>query len=162
MTNGNTLSVFERLARTDTYASKRLKEKRKILKDSGRPFHNNIEIEPNSSPPNVSTLSAVPSTDNSSNGGGRRRSNGSKSTIPRASAVPSSKSFSSNRSSATSRSDRSVFDRLASTGTKSSLRKHKKSSTYDETKDNCFQGHDMLRGNGKGIGLLKLGPKVWY
>jgi hypothetical protein len=136
MGKGTNQSVFDRLSATDTYASRRLKEKKLTVKDSGRPLYNiQINNEVPEIPPLNSTLS--------SGSGTSKRSAFSNST---ASSGRSSRNFSSSRSFSSQASSRSsVFDRLASQGTKSSMRKHKKSDTYDSKKDKQFQAEHYLR-----------------
>ncbi len=147
MGKGTNQSVFDRLSGTDTYASRRLKERKVTTKDGGRPLYN-IEINDevnaeDSTPPLHSTLSndskrSAFSYSTASSG----RSYRSTSSRSARGGISSSRSFSSQTSSG-SRS--SVFDRLANQGTKSSLRKHKKSELYDNTKDKKFQAEDYLR-----------------
>lgn len=110
MSKNTSESFFERMSRTETYASRKMKERRHKVKQDGRPLFN-LEVEAEPSPTN-STVT---------------RSSANSSTIGR--------TFSSDASvkSNYSRSSRggNVFERLASTGTKSSIRKSKVSEEYD-------------------------------
>ena len=102
-----------------------------MKKDSGRPL-SNIEA------PKVDSAITTAHSSDSNGSGVSKRSNFSKSTVSTAnsaSLLASKRSYTSYQSSAsaTSTTRGSVFNRLASTGTKPSLRKHMKSSTYDNT-----------------------------
>ena len=54
----------------------------------------------------------------------------------------------------------SVFDRLASTGTTSSLRKHRKSDTYDDTKYKSCVEEDLLRDFGSSTRISLKGRSI--
>ncbi len=139
-------NFYNRLSRTETYASKRLKQKKEKPKDTdkGRPLYN-IEIEP------YDSLNGHDNGHDKAVGGIQHvRSSSTFNTV--STSLSSSSSFSSSSSSSSTRKRfsqsrsrcngsgsttgsgvarrQSVFDRLANTGTKSSLRKHKKSATY--------------------------------
>lgn len=138
-------SLFDRLAKTDTYASRRLKEKRFIQSDDnaaiGRPLYR-IDVSDSKkstgSPRGVTDI--TPASSFSSRSTASTYSTRSRSSIP---ASPMKKTSSRPRSAASSVGSpasasggrQSVFDRLANTGTKSSLRKHKKSDLYVDIKE---------------------------
>jgi hypothetical protein len=145
MVKGSQSSIFDRLSKTDTYASKRLKEKRQVVKDGGRPLFN-IELE---SQPSTSS-DTIPEIKYSGSGDSKTTRYTNLTCASSASSVASGKSFSARSSSTNSKRQGSVFDRLYKTGTSSSLRKHKKSDTYDDTKDKAFDAQDLLRDYGKG------------
>jgi hypothetical protein len=128
-------SIFERLSRTDTYASRKLKEKKLTVKDNGRPLYN---IEINDEVPDMPALNSTRSNESEST----KRSTFSSST---ASSRRSVKSYGSRSVSSRGSSGSSVFDRLHKQGTLSSVRKDKKSDFYDDTKDKKFQAEDYLR-----------------
>ena len=111
MSKNTSESFFERMSRTETYASRKMKERRLKVKQDGRPLFN-LEVEAEPSPTN----SAV------------TRSSTTSATIGRT--FSSDASVKSNYSRSSSRGG-NVFERLASTGTKSSIRKSKISEEYD-------------------------------
>lgn len=127
-------SFFERMSRTETYASRKMKERRSKVKQDGRPLFN-VEVEAEPSPTN-STIT---------------RSSTNSATIGRT--FSSDASVKSNYSRSSARGG-NVFDRLASTGTKSSIRKSKMSEDYDTvdegTRKNTlirkFEGNTLLFG----------------
>jgi len=121
---GDREDFYDRLSRTDTYASRRLKERKLKPNDTGRPLFN-IEIEPQDSLDGHGIKSVRSSSSMNTN-------STSSSSTSRASGRFCQRSGSSGRSGS---SRQSVFDRLSNTGTKSSLRKHKKSATYVEEED---------------------------
>lgn len=132
-------SIFDRLSGTDTYASRRLKEKKVTAGSGGRPLFNIVINDESRKAP------ALKST-GSSGSGNSRRSGFTQSTAGTSSTGSSSRSATSRAHSfASQASSGSVFDRLASHGTKSSMRKHKKSDTYDSVKDKRFQAEHYLR-----------------
>jgi hypothetical protein len=145
MAKGTQSSVFDRLSKTDTYASKRLKEKRQTVRDGGRPLFN---IEINSQPLNALD-NKIPGIKSSTSADSKMSRQTNRTSVSSTSSVNTGKSFSA-RSSSTSNPQGSIYDRLYSTGTKSSLRKHKKSDVYDDTKDKTFDAQDLLRDYGKG------------
>jgi hypothetical protein len=145
MAKGSQSNIFDRLSKTETYASKRLKEKRQTVKDGGRPLFQ-IELDSRSS---TSSSDGIPATKSSDSGGSKMSRSTNLTCVSSASSVASGKSFSAARSTTSTRQG-SIFDRLYKTGTSSSLRKHKKSDTYDDTKDKAFHAQDLLRDYGKG------------
>lgn len=144
MAKGSQSSIFDRLSKTETYASKRLKEKRQTVKDGGRPL---FQIELDSQPSTSSD--DIPAIKSSDSGGSKMSRSTNLTCMSSASSVASGKSFRTARSTTSTRQG-SIFDRLYKTGTSSSLRKHKKSDTYDDTKDKAFHAQDLLRDYGKG------------
>mmetsp|Transcript_1731 Transcript_1731/g.3147 ORF Transcript_1731/g.3147 Transcript_1731/m.3147 type:complete len:170 (+) Transcript_1731:135-644(+) len=157
-------NIFERLSRTETYASaskKRSKEKRRIVKVDvvvGRPLFN-------IAPPheeelvvllNSRHLSTSPSSIVEASIPGVKRSSGNTAGDSNNSACSSSTNLTTTFKRRSGRSS-SVFDRLYKTGTTSSLRKHKKSDNYDDTKDKTFYAQDLLRDYGKGHTRLVAG-----
>jgi len=123
-------NFWDRLSTTETYASRKLKEKKITVKSAGRPLYN-IEIPPE--PTSTTRASEIsPSLSQVSSFSATSRSIATSNSYM---STSSRKSFASSRSSRTTSSQGSVFDRLSSTGTKSSLRKHKKSELYDNVKE---------------------------
>ena len=104
-------NIYDRLSRTDTYASRKLKEKVQRTNEGGRPLFKK-ELDKEALNAYNTRTNTIPTIKHSNSG---------------TTASTSSRSSLSNTS--TTRST-SVFDRLATTGTKSSLRKHKQSATY--------------------------------
>jgi hypothetical protein len=112
--SSNQERFFDRLTRTETYASSKMKEKVKRPNESGRPLYN-IELDTKPDYPVIkqSHSNSTAKTSSSSLSYKSGRSVGSTSI-----------------SNSRSRGSGSIFDRLASTGTKSSICKDKKSATY--------------------------------
>jgi hypothetical protein len=148
--SSNRESIFDRLSRTDTYASRKLKEKvHNLNKEPGRPLFNiEVQLQHNNSSAHVLTestfsVSSIPEIKNSYSSGTTGTvstcSSNSISGCSKASTRTESARRSASESASTSThkgpQSQSVFDRLANTGTKSSLRKHKKSATYIEEED---------------------------
>eukprot|EP00557_Chaetoceros_sp_GSL56_P004342 CAMPEP_0176497022 /NCGR_PEP_ID=MMETSP0200_2-20121128/11500_1 /TAXON_ID=947934 /ORGANISM="Chaetoceros sp., Strain GSL56" /LENGTH=164 /DNA_ID=CAMNT_0017895003 /DNA_START=131 /DNA_END=625 /DNA_ORIENTATION=+ len=153
-------NIFDRLSKTETYASKRLKEKRRIVKGEGRPLFN-IEVDPQEQPSTSSSsifeARSIPGIKASSSGDSKNSRSTNLTSVSSTSSVASGKSFSARSTISTSNRQGSVFDRLYKTGTTSSLRKHKKSDDYDDTKDKAFLAQDLLRDYGKGHTRLVAG-----
>ena len=144
-------SVFERLSNTETYASKRLKEKKQVVEEEGRPLYN---IEVDSQSKSFDSNSLVPAESVDSNTSFRsRRSTTSKMSVSSNSSVSSRSTFGSK--SNFSRGG-SIFERLAYTHTTSSSRKDKTSGNFDKKKDKRFQAEDMLRTYGNGTTRFRM------
>ncbi len=108
-------NLYDRLSRTDTYASRRLKEKVQRTGDIGRPLFK-LELEKEA----LCTYKY-----------GGVHHNIKQSSSGTTVSTSSIGNNNTNRSSKNRRKGgQSIFDRLASTGTKSSLRKHKQSATF--------------------------------
>lgn len=139
--SGRNRSVFDRLSQTDTYASRRLKEKVPKPKETGRPLYN-IEIESEPKYPYSSRGEHIPRINKAS-------SNSTASTCSSSSNTQNSSIRRSNSRSG------SIFDRLAKTGTQSSLRKDKTSLTYDDRETFAESEKSFTwRNYGKGSTLL--------
>ena len=140
-------NLYDRLSRTDTYASRGLKEKVLKAKESGRPLfkielemeaswtHDRIpKIKPTSSGSTVSTCSTTLS-------GGLSKSS------QRVTGRNKNKS-------------QSIYERLASTGTKSSLRKHKQSAIYANDDDTIAESMKKFHCRDFGSKKEKMNPPI--
>lgn len=143
-------SVFDRLSNTETYASKRLKEKKQVVEEEGRPLYN-IEVDSQSKSFDSNSLVPAESMD-STTSFRSRRSTTSKMSVSSNSSVSSRSTFSSKSNF----SRGSIFERLAYTHTTSSSRKDKTSGNFDKKKDQRFQAEDMLRTYGNGTTRFRM------
>lgn len=170
-------SFFDRMSRSDTYASRKLKERRFKVKEDGRPLFN-LEVEAEPSPTDSTYTHSLPlSSDasvksnysrSSTRGDGKVRGplssdapvKSNYSTRPSTSRggtvrdpLSSHASVKSNYSSRSSANrGGNVFERLASTNTKSSYRKSKTSKDYDSINEGTRK-NTLIR-NFKGSTLL--------
>lgn len=130
-------SFFERMSKTDTYASRKFKERSRLkVKTEGRPvFIGEIDESCGGISPSESAYSKA-STNSSKRS---MASDGS-----RKSMVNSSYKARTSSASTSSTTGASVFDRLSSTGTKSYLKKSKSSDQYDSAASPKRQ-HPLMR-----------------